>query len=498
MPTPKQVPFLTIEEGKFIRYSELAGLIAKALHPDDSQLMEYGAARINLKNELRQLVLARKLIVRNESGLQEQTLLVGDALNQSVLMEHDLFSLLKEKGIELRKIPYGSGPQFWTIENAASEIASQQNWHQGARDSLKAQMLAAAKSLKLTTRDPHTNIQTQSAAIRDFYELVTIADVNAWLAIEGASYRWNIVITDIDDKRDSTPNKSRSKQPFLPNISLLTTISPYFESKYSELTEYLRAHVDAAFYPCPEYWDTYTRKQREAQINDYDLQYNPFRQVENKAVWWSVSMDASIWWNIDSITPLHAAMLLARLNPNKETEENAHQTSSDEMGPEDFKRLKNAFDGSLIKTKTLKEWIAYARKLDLKFHSWILDWEVWLEEKERLQSSTINVNVVQNSSSLPGITKQQVITAFASLHYSAEQWGKYLASPPKWLAECRITRGSKSVRKQVSMWNPVEIAIALSDSPRNISIRKLDSVFNSNNSLKKWQEDWVEKSENFR
>ena len=91
-----------------------------------------------------------------------------------------------------------------------------------------------------------------------------------------------------------------------------------------------------------------------------------------------------------------------------------------------------------------------------------------------------------------GITKQQVITAFEGLHFNADQWGKYLASPPEWLIDCRVAKGSK---KTSATWNPVLIAIALADPKRGISVKKLDALFVG---LKDWTDEWREKSDYLR
>lgn len=99
---------------------------------------------------------------------------------------------------------------------------------------------------------------------------------------------------------------------------------------------------------------------------------------------------------------------------------------------------------------------------------------------------------------LTGIGKQQVITAFRGIHYDAEQWKKYLASPPVWLKECRTQRGTKSVKKHPALWNPVQIAIALTDQKRGVQIKKLDAVFVANKFLTPWCEMWTDKSELFR
>ncbi len=40
--------WLAVEEGETVRFSDLAHMMAKAMHPADDELMDYAAARINL------------------------------------------------------------------------------------------------------------------------------------------------------------------------------------------------------------------------------------------------------------------------------------------------------------------------------------------------------------------------------------------------------------------------------------------------------------------
>lgn len=91
-----------------------------------------------------------------------------------------------------------------------------------------------------------------------------------------------------------------------------------------------------------------------------------------------------------------------------------------------------------------------------------------------------------------GIDKQTVILKFEEIYWNAKKWSKYLANPPNWLKECRISRGTKS-KNNPSTWNPVQIAIALSD--KRISIKRLDAVFVG---FKDWHDEWIEKSEYLR
>lgn len=117
--------------------------------------------------------------------------------------------------------------------------------------------------------------------------------------------------------------------------------------------------------------------------------------------------------------------------------------------------------------------------------------EWWVRKKYNISMTSYDdFSAAPQAEIVKSLTKKQVVNAFGNIHYSLEQWSKYLATPPKWLASCRVAKGNKSTP---SSWNPVQIAIALMD--RNIPVKKLDAVFVG---LKDWQTEWSEASEHFR
>lgn len=94
---------------------------------------------------------------------------------------------------------------------------------------------------------------------------------------------------------------------------------------------------------------------------------------EYMAGWYNETLDAEMWFGLASPTPHEAAMLLCQHNPH----ENAcdpMKTTTDETGPEDFKRLLRVFEDLEKvepKARTLRQWLAIARDKGLKYHSWI-------------------------------------------------------------------------------------------------------------------------------
>lgn len=204
--TDKKFPYwLAVEGSKTVSFADLPHMMAKAMHPSDDEVMDYAAARINLENELPQAVRDGLLRVRNPAGLGMHTLPLGNALQRAVMLPAiDLAPFLNERGIELRLTPHGSGPDYWTLENAAAAMQEQLNWHDGTRAKFQDQLQAAAQSGNLAIRDPRTCLAIESPNAHTYWELVTPADVNAWLEKLGAPYRWSVT-TQAENDTQRTP-----------------------------------------------------------------------------------------------------------------------------------------------------------------------------------------------------------------------------------------------------------------------------------------------------
>lgn len=184
--------WIAVEEGAPVRFSELSHMIASAFYPSDEELMAYGVARVNLDAELPGAVRNGELIVRNRAGFGRHTFPEGAALLDSVVLPHDLAVFLKDRGMEVRLIPRASGPELWTLENAAIALAEQLMLTNESRGTLLDQMVAAANEGNLIVRHPHTDLPANDGQVRESYELTRPEDVNSWLESEGAAYRWSI------------------------------------------------------------------------------------------------------------------------------------------------------------------------------------------------------------------------------------------------------------------------------------------------------------------
>jgi len=188
--------WLELPEAVPVRFGDLPMLIAAAQFPGDTDhaaLCRAGAA-INIEARLKDLANSGALSVRNPLGMARMNGAIGHALREAVLMPQvDLAPLREAFAIGLRFIEYGTGPAHWTIEKAAAAIAAQEGWHAGARDTLRDQMMQAARTGALTVRHPHTGLAYRPVTLSTFYELVTPADVNTWLALDPvAGLRWKV------------------------------------------------------------------------------------------------------------------------------------------------------------------------------------------------------------------------------------------------------------------------------------------------------------------
>ena len=108
----------------------------------------------------------------------------------TIFLPREIVSALKEHfDIELEILPHGSGPDLWTLENAAAEVGKRLDWHRGAIETLQEQMCSAADEGALVVRDPHTDLPCRPEAVCSYYQLTRTQDVDEWLASTGVEYR---------------------------------------------------------------------------------------------------------------------------------------------------------------------------------------------------------------------------------------------------------------------------------------------------------------------
>jgi hypothetical protein len=282
-------PWLAVEEDKPVKFSDLAHMMALALQPEGG--IAYGAARAQLDDELPRAVQHGELRVRNALTLGEHTFPMGDALNRAVVLPFDLRDFLATRGIELRLIPHGSGPKFWTLENAAAAIAKQERWHGEAQGSLLDALMDAARRGELTVREPHTDLPTRTPDVRQFYELVAPDDVNRWLDEVKAGYRWN----EAGEEQDK----------FMP---LTVTLEPYFEQPMAGLPKVIAALVSGAYRLFS--WDALSPDQRRSLAQQKDAQEDPALAPLREWAFRQVTRDHELQQEIESLKRAAAPTVL--------------------------------------------------------------------------------------------------------------------------------------------------------------------------------------------
>ncbi len=223
MSEKKFLYWMAVSESEAVRFSDLAHMMAKAMYPTDAELDNYWMCRHTLEDELPNVVRDGGLMVRNPAGLGALTYPHGAVLQSAVILPHDLRPFLAERGIELRLNPHGGGPDYWTLENAAAALQAQESWHDGTRAEFQDQLQEAAQRGEIPIRDPQTCLPIKSPQPRTFWELVTPADVNAWLEKQGAPYRWDV------DTPEGTSESQAAPKP-APDYAMLATPEKLIEA----------------------------------------------------------------------------------------------------------------------------------------------------------------------------------------------------------------------------------------------------------------------------
>ena len=80
---------------------------------------------------------------------------------------------------------------YFTLIEVIDDLALQLCLHAEGKATLREDFLKAVRMDKLTTRRRHTALEYKPETVRDYYDLVTLCDVNAWLEKQGAPYRWS-------------------------------------------------------------------------------------------------------------------------------------------------------------------------------------------------------------------------------------------------------------------------------------------------------------------
>lgn len=189
----------------YVRFDELPHLLAGALHPESSQdedNLDAALAEIGYEGgDLRRAVESGALVVKNPLTMLPLSFTLGQALNRGVVTVDDLQMFTAGLGLSVavggdRAKPweklfplYEPREGLYMLAQAAQEIADSDGWGDESWEALEQRMLEAVRDGKLPRRCRRTGMEVLPDS-NEFLVLVTIDDVNAWLATERVAYRW--------------------------------------------------------------------------------------------------------------------------------------------------------------------------------------------------------------------------------------------------------------------------------------------------------------------
>jgi hypothetical protein len=271
--------FLEINSAQLLKFQSLASLMASALHPNSTDSTARAATQTRFDIELREAVKNKQLDVYNYQVSEKLVSPSDDELLTAKVFPEQLKlrSFLARCGLELRYIEHGNGPELWTLENAARAIQKQEEWHDGARDSFLKKLMKAAKDCALIVRDPHDDLPYRPSTVREYNDLVTADDLDAWFVKQGVNLRFprppKLEIQAAQQSTVGAPGSaSASTQPIQRTDmwKLKTTVQRYSGYRLP-LYRFLKAEF-AQGKPCPKARDVLEEWGRNCPI---DIQVMP-------------------------------------------------------------------------------------------------------------------------------------------------------------------------------------------------------------------------------
>jgi hypothetical protein len=152
-----------------IRYSDMAHHIAKALHDDPWM---YGAARVNLEDELAQAVMRGALLLRDPLTLGPHPMPIGAMRDAGIVLLDDLRDFLKSRGITVEVAAAQASPAPANTTLAAPElpdperrlkrlreIGGEASWYMGKWTFTKTNTLAADEARENRPRSSQKTIK---------------------------------------------------------------------------------------------------------------------------------------------------------------------------------------------------------------------------------------------------------------------------------------------------------------------------------------------------
>lgn len=181
----------------FLSVGHIPELTANAIYPpsdNDSEIQEIkrAACRDNHENALDKAIDAGTLTPLNPMSFEAHTFPFGDALRRAVISIDDFKRFAESLQIEvvIGDEPSEARPKAnLTIEEAASALAEKYGFSEPSKKLIQAQLFEAAKRGEIAVRCRETSLPYTPRVRRDFFEVVSVSDFNAWLKTQGVEYQ---------------------------------------------------------------------------------------------------------------------------------------------------------------------------------------------------------------------------------------------------------------------------------------------------------------------
>lgn len=170
----------------------------------DLQEFKNTACQTQHESALNKAIDAGMVTLLNPLSFEAHTFPFGDARKRAVITIDDFKRFAETLQIEVVIEPpaFSLAPNnsadakaYLTIDEAASAIAKKYGFNTPTTDTIREQLSAAADNGELTVRHPHTLLPYRPDTRRNFYELVSVTDLDAWLKKQGAEYQFDEVLT---------------------------------------------------------------------------------------------------------------------------------------------------------------------------------------------------------------------------------------------------------------------------------------------------------------
>lgn len=176
------------------------------IHDGGLDLQEFKNTVCQTQHEsaLNKAIDAGMVTLLNPLSFEAHTFPFGDARKRAVITIDDFKRFAETLQIEVVIEPpaFSLAPNnsadakaYLTIDEAASAIAKKYGFNTPTTDTMREQLSAAADNGELTVRHPHTLLPYKPDTRRNFYELVSVTHLNAWLKKQGAEYLLDEVLT---------------------------------------------------------------------------------------------------------------------------------------------------------------------------------------------------------------------------------------------------------------------------------------------------------------